>query len=363
MNIKKKGIFSKLTASVLSAMMLFGGGAFAVQTGYMPAINASAVSTITAEPLSNTSKLVKTTIVKGKKAEVKFSASGGSGKYKFSLYYKRSSESKWKSAVLSTEEPTGSFTPKYSGDYNVSVRAVDSSGTIKKKAMTLKVLLPLSNKSEVEKTQITKGESIRVNFSASGGSGGYKYSLFYKRSSEGKWKEAVSETTASYKTFKPKYSGDYDVSAKVVDSLGNVKKKRFTVNVKLKPSEFNLEYEAQVLELVNIERKNIGLKPLSLDEKLVQVAHTRAKEITESFSHTRPDGRSCFSAAKDAGVSYFSAAENIAYGYSTPKAVMNAWMNSSGHKKNILSESLTKIGIGCYKNSDGMLYWSQFFIG
>ena len=160
MNIKKKGIFSKLTASVLSAMMLFGGGAFAVQTGYMPAINASAVSTITAEPLSNTSKLVKTTVVKGKKAEVKFSASGGSGKYKFSLYYKRSSESKWKSAVLSTEEPTGSFTPKYSGDYNVSVRAVDSSGTIKKKAMTLKVLLPLSNKSEVEKTQITKG---RVN--------------------------------------------------------------------------------------------------------------------------------------------------------------------------------------------------------
>ncbi len=271
MNIKKKGIFSKLAASVLSAMMLFGGGAFAVQTGYMPGINASAVSTITAEPLSNTSKLVKTTIVKGKKAEVKFSASGGSGKYKFSLYYKRSSESKWKSAVLSTEEPTGSFTPKY--------------------------------------------------------------------------------------------SGDYDVSAKVVDSLGNVKKKRFTVNVKLKPSEFNLEYEAQVLELVNIERKNIGLKPLSLDEKLVQVAHTRAKEITESFSHTRPDGRSCFSAAKDAGVSYFSAAENIAYGYSTPKAVMNAWMNSSNHKKNILSESLTKIGIGCYKNSDGMLYWSQFFIG
>ena len=270
-NIKKKGIFSKLAASVLSAMMLFGGGAFAVQTGYMPGINASAVSTITAEPLSNTSKLVKTTIVKGKKAEVKFSASGGSGKYKFSLYYKRSSESKWKSAVLSTEEPTGSFTPKYSGDYNVSVR--------------------------------------------------------------------------------------------VVDSLGNVKKKRFTVNVKLKPSEFNLEYEAQVLELVNIERKNIGLKPLSLDEKLVQVAHTRAKEITESFSHTRPDGRSCFSAAKDAGVSYFSAAENIAYGYSTPKAVMNAWMNSSNHKKNILSESLTKIGIGCYKNSDGMLYWSQFFIG
>lgn len=127
-------------------------------------------------------------------------------------------------------------------------------------------------------------------------------------------------------------------------------------------AEFNTAYEAQVLRLVNNERAKYGLAPLSIDDGAVQVAHLRAKEIVQNFSHTRPDGSSCFTAAKEFGVSFRTAGENIAYGYPTPEQVVNGWMNSEGHRKNILSASFSKIGIGCYE-SRGVLYWSQFFIG
>ena len=127
-------------------------------------------------------------------------------------------------------------------------------------------------------------------------------------------------------------------------------------------AEFNTAYEAEVLRLVNAERAKYGLFPLSQDEGAVKAAHVRAKEIVQSFSHTRPNGSSCFTAADELGISYRSAGENIAYGYPTPETVVNGWMNSEGHRKNILSSSFGKIGIGCYE-SGGVLYWSQFFIG
>ena len=126
-------------------------------------------------------------------------------------------------------------------------------------------------------------------------------------------------------------------------------------------AEFNTVYEAQVLRLVNAERAKYGLSPFVKDSGATQVAHLRAKEIVQSFSHTRPNGSSCFTAASELGVSYRSAGENIAYGYPTPEAVVNGWMNSEGHRKNILSASFGKIGIGCFE-SGGVLYWSQFFI-
>ena len=125
---------------------------------------------------------------------------------------------------------------------------------------------------------------------------------------------------------------------------------------------FNTAYENEVLRLVNVERERYGLGKLSADEGAVQVAHVRAKELVQSFSHTRPNGTSCFTAADESGVTYRAAGENIAYGYSTPEQVVQGWMNSEGHRKNILSSSFSKIGIGCYE-SGGVLYWTQFFIG
>ena len=123
---------------------------------------------------------------------------------------------------------------------------------------------------------------------------------------------------------------------------------------------FNTAYEAEVLKLVNTERAKYGLAPLVTDTGVTAVAHLRAREIVTSFSHTRPNGSTCFTAAAELGVSYRSAGENIAYGYPTPEAVMTGWMHSEGHRKNILSASFGKIGIGCYQ-SGGVLYWSQFF--
>ena len=132
--------------------------------------------------------------------------------------------------------------------------------------------------------------------------------------------------------------------------------------VKPQNSEFNAAYEAEVVRLVNEERAKYGLAALTKDNGAQNVAHVRAKEIVQSFSHTRPDGRSCFTAASDLGVTYRSAGENIAYGYATPAQVVNGWMNSEGHRKNILSASYTKIGVGSY-SANGVMYWSQFFIG
>lgn len=127
-------------------------------------------------------------------------------------------------------------------------------------------------------------------------------------------------------------------------------------------SSFNSAYEEEVIRLVNVERAKYGLPALKKDQGAASVARVRAKEIVQSFSHTRPNGSPCFTAAKELGVSYKAAGENIAYGYADPQKVVTGWMNSEGHRRNILSSSFSKIGVGCYSNGK-VLYWSQFFIG
>lgn len=117
-------------------------------------------------------------------------------------------------------------------------------------------------------------------------------------------------------------------------------------------------YAAQVIELVNEERAKEGLSALQSDEKAAAAAQVRAEEILVSFSHTRPDGRSCFTALDEAGASYRTAGENIALGQRTPEEVVNAWMDSEGHRKNILSSSFKAIGVGYSENG-----WVQLFIG
>ena len=115
----------------------------------------------------------------------------------------------------------------------------------------------------------------------------------------------------------------------------------------------------EVLALVNAERAKNGLSPLTLDTELTSNANIRAKEIVEQFSHTRPNGESCDTAVT---VDWMHVGENIAMGYPTPEAVMNGWMNSDGHRKNILNGDFTKIGIGVC-SSGGAMYWVQLFVG
>ena len=130
-----------------------------------------------------------------------------------------------------------------------------------------------------------------------------------------------------------------------------------------RPSEStaaNSSYAAQVVSLVNAERARQGLPALTIDTKVQQAAQTRAGELQTSFSHTRPSGASCFTALTEASVSYARAGENIACGQSTPEAVAQSWMNSSGHRANILSSSFTTIGVG-YTVVNGTAYWAQLF--
>lgn len=119
-------------------------------------------------------------------------------------------------------------------------------------------------------------------------------------------------------------------------------------------------YAAQVLRLVNAERAKYGLSSLTYDATLAKAADIRAVEIKSLFSHTRPNGQSCFTVLDEIGYSYRGAGENIAYGQRSAEEVMTAWMNSEGHRANILGENYTHIGIGVYE-SGGVIYWSQMF--
>lgn len=120
-------------------------------------------------------------------------------------------------------------------------------------------------------------------------------------------------------------------------------------------------FAAQVADLVNAERAKAGLRPLTVKKDVTLAAQTRSKELISSFSHTRPDGSSFSTALTQAGVSFKGSGENIAYGQTSPQKVMQDWMNSSGHRANILNSNFTSIGVGHYKNSAGVDYWTQLF--
>ena len=127
-------------------------------------------------------------------------------------------------------------------------------------------------------------------------------------------------------------------------------------------AEENLSFAKQVVNLVNEERAKAGLSALVLDETLASAAMVRATEIETSFSHTRPDGRSFSTVLSDMGIQYRRSGENIAWGQQSPQAVMEGWMNSKGHRANILNPNFTKIGVGYRKNAAGRTYWTQLFM-
>ena len=119
------------------------------------------------------------------------------------------------------------------------------------------------------------------------------------------------------------------------------------------------EFRDEVIRLTNIEREKAGLDPLAEDSTAMEYAQIRAEEISESFSHVRPNGQS-----SDYDGLYFM--ENIASGSKTPQAVVNGWINSSGHRATLLSdysEVGNMIGVGCYQAENGTIYWTQEFVG
>ncbi|PBF62616.1 sporulation protein [Clostridioides difficile] len=130
-------------------------------------------------------------------------------------------------------------------------------------------------------------------------------------------------------------------------------------------SESFSAYQKEVVDLVNIERAKAGLNPLTLDSSISNVATKKSQDMIDNnyFSHNSPTYGSPFDMLKKFGLSYKTAGENIAMGQKTPKEVVNAWMNSEGHRKNIMNPNFSKIGVGVAQKSGGSIYWTQIFVG
>ena len=121
------------------------------------------------------------------------------------------------------------------------------------------------------------------------------------------------------------------------------------------------EFEAQVVELTNAERAKYGLAPLEAYQPVMATAHAKSEDMSKNnyFSHTSPTYGSPFDQMRAAGISYRAAGENIAQGQRTPAEVVQAWMNSEGHRANILNASFTHIGVGYVASGN---YWTQQFV-
>lgn len=147
-------------------------------------------------------------------------------------------------------------------------------------------------------------------------------------------------------------------SARITAKAGE---KKYVCRIKV-VAKTKSSYAEKVLKLVNKERAKAGRKALKLDASLNRAAKVRAEEITKVFSHDRPDGSNCFSIMKEMGISYHAVGENIAAGQPTPEEVVKSWMNSDGHRANILSADFEKLGVG-YVKTDGIYkhYWVQLF--
>lgn len=120
----------------------------------------------------------------------------------------------------------------------------------------------------------------------------------------------------------------------------------------------------EMLAMINTARAQEGLPPLQLSEQLCQAAQIRAKELVQRIEadHKRPDGRACFTVLSDLSISYRTAGENIAAGQRSVEAVMMDWMNSPGHRANLMHTAFGQIGIGLYYQPGGYgYYWAQVF--
>lgn len=131
------------------------------------------------------------------------------------------------------------------------------------------------------------------------------------------------------------------------------------------PEQNGSRQAAQVVNLVNQQRSARGLQVLKSDSRLARLAQLKAEDMAKKgyFSHTSPTYGSAFDMMKAAGYSYRTAGENIAKGQKTAETVMRGWMNSSGHRANILSTGYKKIGVGYALDASGTPHWVQIFAG
>ena len=133
------------------------------------------------------------------------------------------------------------------------------------------------------------------------------------------------------------------------------------------PTVTTTAQENEVARLVNVQRANAGLHTLKLNWQLSRCARYKSADMAQPppkgyFDHNSPTYGSPFTMMQNFGLRFSAAGENIAYGQRTPAAVMSDWMNSPGHRSNIMNPTYTEIGVGLAKNSSGVCYWTQQFM-
>lgn len=180
---------------------------------------------------------------------------------------------------------------------------------------------------------------------------GNSYADNYKKALGHQWGEweTIAEATVTSKGFQQR-----------ICLRCSAKDYRYLEKIEIKNSP-NSDFAEEVIKLINEERKKNGVTPLKIDRTLMNNAYTRSTELETNFSHKRPNGEPGYTFVLD--LDYSIVGENIAAGQNTPQEVVEAWMNSSGHRSNILNPEFTHTGVGCYIASDGWVYWTQLFGG
>lgn len=302
----------------------------------------------TGSALSNTSKLnisTSTLVEKGSTVKMQGSASGGTQPYQYAYYYKLNSGSFVTAKAYSA---TASYALKLSstGKYTLRIAVKDNTGKVINKDYTVEVID--NTATSVTTETLTYGFSKTLTADDAGS--GATYAFYYKKSSDANWQCISAYSTNKTASVRPRDLVSY--TARIYTKKNNnVTYKDIIIKPEI-PAAMNQE-----LTIINNYRTKAGIGKLTLDNELCFAAGVRAEEMASKFSHTRPDGRSCFTVLDDYSIRCKgTVGENIASGYNTPTDVMEGWMNSDGHRANILNSDYTKVGL-----SVNGRYWVQVF--
>ena len=342
------------------------------------------VSVQAAAAKPSTVKLSSVKVVDYNKINVKWKKTSGATNY--IVYYKKAGSGKWVK-VKTLDNTKSSYTHTSSKKYPIVVgqkyqytvkaynKKTKKSGNYNTKGLTVTASLKMVTGIEAK----IEGTTVKLTWNKV--SGADKYAIYSKIKADDKWSKIITvKDTSSFIDVNPcvdctnYYSvRGYSSSTK---AYGIMNKTGVSIYVKdsdevrptitPEPTETpdpddevdhaTPEQKAQeVFKLVNTERMKAGLQPYKYDLRLEKAAMVRAKEIAVKFSHIRPDGRNSSTAVSEAGAGCPSG-ENIGMGTSSAPEIMQAWMDSPGHKIAILSKSSTHIGVGYYEG-----HWVQVF--
>ena len=183
------------------------------------------------KPLENLSKVTASKISLGSSTTVKFSASGGTKPYRYSVLYKKSTATKWTTLIANTTKTSVAFKPKAAATYTLKIVAKDSAGNSASKKINVTVTKPLKNTSKLSVSTAKVGQKIKVRCFAEGGTGKYQYAVSYKKTSGNKFYKLAGYSTKNIILFTPKAAATYEFRVTVKDSSGKTASKTLMLKV------------------------------------------------------------------------------------------------------------------------------------